>query len=242
MSRVVDQPLVDKSLTGEIEMKRLAMLATGLVLTVGLAAQPGEAHAMMQQCTGNGELTVGEDGTTSCGTTPTAPREVSFTAVTQDNFQVKIDTLIPDADEVMEEGDYVEVEIIYDEMAAINGASDDIRVEYSEEADAKGVTPDTAKRSVVRVTLPASARNHELSNGDFEALISESGQSRRATGRSDPARAGDSRWERTVQAVTRAIGNLRRAVLPQFGGRYHERTVRTRDREETERTIEFEVG
>ena len=238
MSRVVDQPLVDKSLTGEIEMKRLAMLATGLVLTVGLAAQPGEAHAMMQQCTGNGELTVGEDGTTSCGTTPTAPREVSFTAVTQDNFQVKIDTLIPDADEVMEEGDYVEVEIIYDEMAAINGA----RVEYSEEADAKGVTPDTAKRSVVRVTLPASARNHELSNGDFEALISESGQSRRATGRSDPARAGDSRWERTVQAVTRAIGNLRRAVLPQFGGRYHERTVRTRDREETERTIEFEVG
>ncbi len=225
-------------------MRRLAMMtaAAGLALTIGLAAQTGEAHAAMQQCVGDGALTVGEDGTMSCGTTPTAPREVSFSAVTQDNFQVNIDTLIPDADEVMEEGDYVEVEIVYDEMAVIDGAGDDIRVEYSEETDTKGLTPNTAKRNVVRVTLPTSARSHDLSNAGFEALISESVQSGRATGRSDPARAGDSRWERTVQAVTRAIGQLRRALLPQATGRYHERTVRTRDREETDRTIEFEIG
>lgn len=225
-------------------MKRLAMMmaTAGLALAISLAAQTGEAHAMMQQCTGDGALTVGEDGTTSCGTTPTAPREVSFTAVTQDNFQVVVDTLIPDADEVMEEGDYVEVEIVYDdEMAAINGADENIKVEYAEETDAKGLTSTTAKRNVVRVTLPASARSHELSNGDFEALISESVQSGRATGRSDPARAGDSRWERTVQAVSRAIGQIRRALVPGIRGTYHEKTVRTRDREETERTIEFEV-
>ena len=99
-------------------MRRLAIMtaAAGLALTIGLAAQTGEAQAMMQQCAGDEALTLNPDGTMWCGST-----EVSVTGVTLDGVEVTIELDDPILDQPLPEGAYVEVEITpISGMAAIS--------------------------------------------------------------------------------------------------------------------------
>lgn len=189
-------------------MKRLSMMmaTAGLALTISLAAQIGEAHAM-QQCAGDGQLTLNPDGTTSCGSI-----EVTTTELTQDGVQVTILASDQSFAELVPEGGWVEVELL-DEMAAVTNEFGGEQLLAASATDAKN-TADVA--AVVGV-----------SNGKMAAATSYAYAmmiQNQPRGRSDPAPPGLRTAEAWGQAISRFIGNVRRAIIPSGSRTFRQRT------------------
>lgn len=210
-------------------MRRLAILtvAAGLALTIGLAAQTGEAQAMMQQCTGDEALTLNPDGTQTCGST-----EISVTGVTLDGVEVTIQASDPSFAEPMEEGDWVEVELIIEsEMAAnaIDSGSDQLLAASA--TDAKN-TAEVAAVVGVRTGKYVPVMSYA------NAVLIQT----RPPARSEPARRGQSRGEVIGRTILQWIEAGRRAILPQGHVRVRVREYGPNGQLQREIEVDGDVG
>lgn len=223
-------------------MKRLAMMAAaGLVLTAGLAAQPGTAYASMQQCAGNHELTLGEDGNQYCGT-----ELLVTTALTGNNEEVAVSTPVEAPDELLPEGTVIEVEVDFDDVvAALDPA--DARAVYLAAVNEGGMDSAAASSATDPVNLAdVAAVLTEAEMTVAANYLSASFQNKR-TGRSDPAGPNTTRRQATDQGISRAIADwIRNPSIPglkfRYQGRQREYYPNGQLKKETPSVLEISLG
>lgn len=209
-------------------MKRLAMLtAAALALTVGLAAQPGEAHAMMQQCTGDDQLTLDPEGGQWCGTTA-----ISTTAVTSDGVEVTIQASDQSFDELLPEGGWVEIELLDGpELAALTEELDGGELLAASATDEKNT-------AIVAAVVGAGDGNSVAAESHAFAMMIQA----QPSGRSDPAPPGLRTAEAWGQAVGRFIATVRRAIIPSGTRTFRQRTFYPNGTVRSETIIETEIS
>ena len=208
-------------------MRRLAIMtaAAGLALTIGLAAQTGEAHAMVQQCTGNEALTLNPDGTMWCGST-----EVSITETTLDGVQVTIQANDPSFAELVPEGGWVEVELV-DESAAVTTDLDGGQLLAASATDTKNTAEVAAVVGVSNCNIVAAT--------SYAHTMIIQNQPR---GRSDPAPPGLRTAEAWGQAISRFIGDVRRAIIPSGHRTFRQRTFHPNGQLASETYVHTEIN
>lgn len=168
----------------------------------------------MQTCTGDHELTLNPDGTQSCGPDVFAPALITVEALTGNDEEVTVSTLVEAPDEILPEGTVIEVEIDFDEMvAALDPA--DARAVYLTAVQEGGLDPTAAPSA----TDPANAADVAAVLTEAEMTVAANYLSNafqnRGTGRSDPAGPNTPRRESTGQAIGRAIADwIRNPSIP----------------------------
>lgn len=143
-------------------------------------------------------LTLNPDGTTTCGSTI-----VDVQATTLDGVTISIEGSDSSLAEVLDEGDYIEVEILSDGGMAENA------VEVRNSALASSGLPENVS-SQGTGALPRST--HQAAE-----IVLAQGSSGGARGTSGPASSGQTRLERTIEAVGRAVSSVARSVIPGYG-------------------------
>ncbi|WP_439476722.1 hypothetical protein [Brevundimonas sp.] len=223
-------------------MKRLAMLtAAAFALTVGLAAQTGEAHASMQQCTGDHELTIGEDGNQSCGT------ELLVVSGLNGNGEAVTGTMeIEDGAELLPEGTVIEVEIDFDSVVASLDPAD-ARAVYLAAVNEGGLDPAAASSATDSANIADVAAVLTEAEMSVAANYLSASFQNRGTGRSDPAGPNTTRGQATEQGFLRGIANwFRNPSIPGVNFRHHGRTreyyPNGQLKKETGAVTELEVG
>lgn len=190
-------------------MKRIAFLAAaGAALTLGLAAQ--SAHASpMSQCTGDHELTVGDDGNQYCG-----PELLVVNALTGNGEEVTVSTSVENGDELLPEGTVIEVEIDFDDVVAALDPTD-AKAVYLAAINEGGMAPAAASSATDPVNVADVAAVLTKAEMSVAAnYLSASFQNRR-TGSSNPAGPNTTRNQATDQGIGRAIADwIRNPTIP----------------------------
>lgn len=222
-------------------MRRSHILSVlGAALALGLAAQSAAANPV-SQCTGDNQLTLGEDGSQSCGT-----ELLVVNALTGNGQEVIVSTAVDARDELLPEGTVIEVEIDFDEVvAALDPA--DARAVYLAAVNEGGMDPAVA----VSATDP-------VNTADVAAVLTEAEMTvaanylaasfqNRGTGRSDPAGPNTTRGQATDQGIVRAVMDwIRNPSIPgvrmNYQGRGREYYPNGQLKRETPATFSVEVG
>ena len=222
-------------------MKRISFLAAaGAALTLGLAAQSAEASPM-SQCTGDHELTVGEDGDQYCGT-----ELLVVPALTGNGEQVTASTEIENPSELLPEGTIVEVEIDFDDMvAALDPA--DARAVYLAAVNEGGMDPAAAASATDPANIADVAAVLTKAEMTVAANYLSASLQNRSTGRSDPAGPNTTRGQANNQGIGRAIAAwIRNPSIPgvtfNYQGRGREYYPNGQLKKQTPMTFSIEVG
>ena len=195
------------------------LAVVGVAMAVALAAQSAEAGSAQCPVNGDGggggggdqQIELSPDGEICPPTTYYTP--LNLTAHTADNVAVQVTGIIENGDDLLQPGDVIEVEIELDDVMAHLKANEQDALML---AAASGVRQGPGAFKV-------GITSAKLSDAEAKAVaeyVLVNMQSRRATGRSDPAGQNTTRREAWYIATVRAIGSaVRDAIQPRGSAR-----------------------
>lgn len=219
---------------------RSSLAGVGLALVFGLAAQTAEAGT---QCPGGGEggdqqVELGQDGGELCQ--PTGSTSVTTTSLDATGASYTAELTFEGADEYLEIGEFVEIEIDLDDVTAALRANPKEAL-----ALASSIGVREGKSGVAHAANVASAKLTDAEYAEVANYVAANFQNR-ATGRSDTAtNRTTSRIEAGIQAFERGVAALgrgiRSAIMPNIRTGARERIQRP-DGTVVQREVYFELS